>query len=114
MPTTFASYPVVDAQPVSVEVLSGDGQPATITVVLGGQIIAHATNHVGPMTIGLGKALRTNKLVVSATVSVLNPDTTKTSVALELTGGPESKEVKTEQSGPAGGKVYYVDVVSFT
>lgn len=115
MPTTIATYAVEDNNQITFDVLIGDGQPGGSTISLGTREIASGTDELTNVPIGLGSAVRGEKVIVVSEVENKNPATNNTSVAVTLKGGANPKEVVQRQAAVNKGDVIaYVTIVSLT
>ncbi len=113
MPTEIIRYDVAESGSVRLDVTIGDGQQGHCTVLLGEQQIA-AGPVIADLPVGEAAALRGSKLVVSALVRDVRPETDWTSATLGLRGGVQAQEHiqrALSQGAPAVSYVYVVEFV---
>ena len=79
------SYATADG-PVTLDVISGDGQKAFIEVSLNGNVLTSGST-IESFPLGLGKAIAGQRLRITSTVADTNPHTNHTSMTYELSGG---------------------------
>jgi hypothetical protein len=115
MPTSIATYPVEDNKQVTIDVLIGDQQPGGSTISLGTTEIISGNDQLSDVSIGLGSAVRGQKIIVVSEVENKNPATNNTSVAVTVKGGADSKElVQTQAAVNKGDIITYVTIVALT
>ena len=115
MPTSIATYAVEDNNQITIDVRIGDQQPGGSTVSLGTAEIASGNDDLTNVPIGLGSAVRGQKVIVVSEVENKNPATNNTRVALTLKGGADPKELVQRQAAVnKGDLIAYVTIVSLT
>lgn len=113
MPTSIATYAVEDNKQVTIDVLIGDQQPGGSTISLGTTEVASGNDDLKNVPIGVGSAVRGQKVIVVSEVENKNPATNNTSVAVTLKGGADPKEILQRQAAVNKGDVIaYVTIVS--
>lgn len=80
------SYKVADG-PVKLSVHSGDGQPADISVRVGGKLVAEGHDKLEDVPLGDGADLRGVEVRVIVVVTDTNTNHNRTNVGFRFTGG---------------------------
>jgi hypothetical protein len=114
MPTTTATYAVVDTDQILVDVVVGDGQPGGSTVYLGQVQKGQGGDALRDVDVGSGSDVVGKKLIVTSEVTDRSPDTDNTSVQVAVRGGSIPKTITQSQVATKNDIVSYVTVVSFT
>lgn len=111
MPTSIGTYPVLDELEVRLEVEVGDGEQGESSASIG--CVAVGAGNPICASVGRGRELRGQMLVVSTTVIDRQPEADWTSVRVRLRSGAVRREYVQRQIAETGGVVSYLTVITF-
>ena len=111
MPTSVGTYPVMDDLEVRLEVEVSEGGEGQSSATIGG--IGVGFGDPIHATVGRGRELRGQLLVVSTTVLDRRPAADWTSVTVRLRSGAVRREYGQKQLADTGGVVSYLTVITF-
>lgn len=118
MPTTDFTYPLAADETATLKITVGDGQPGGITVLRGTKILWTGGGRRFPKSgveLGTGAQLAGKHVIATVVVKNQNPQTGKSSVTFEVSGGenPRPEPLK-DQDGPKGEEIPFVAVIGFS
>ena len=111
MPTSIGTYPVMDDLEVRLEVDVSDGQEGESSAIIGD--VAVGLGNPIYASVGRGRELRGQVLVVTTTVMDRQQETDWTSVIVRLRSGAIRREYAQKQLAGTGGVVRYLTVITF-
>jgi hypothetical protein len=100
---------IVATGPVTLSVMTGDGQAGEHIVLLDdNEITPDAPGDIQDLTVGRGRKLVGKLLKIKSVVSAVNDSTTKVNVEYLLKGGPSEERFDLNDTVPAsgGGRVF--------
>ncbi len=111
MPDVFGQYAVDDTSDVVVDVVVGEAQPGAIDVRLaqpaGETSLAKGKDALRGVVLGAGSAVRGAALVVGVAVVDLRAETDRTSVTVDVKGGPRPATFSAAAEAAGGGPVHF-------
>ena len=118
MPTTTFTYPLAADEKATLKITVGDGQPGGVTVLRGTKILWSGGGRRFPKSgveLGTGAQLVGKSVVASVTIKSQNPQTGKSSVTFEVSGGEEPKaEPLKDKDSPKGVEIPFLAVIGFS
>jgi len=118
MPTTEFFYPLAADESATLKITVGDGQPGGVTVLRGAKILWTGGGRRFPKSgvdLGTGAQLAGKRVIATVVVKNQNPQTGKSSVTFEVSGGEEPKaEPLQEKDTPKGEEIPFIAVIGFS